>query len=255
LGSGTLVAGGERGAAGFLIEHENTRLLIDGGSGTLDRLGRLDVDLFSLDGGVYSHRHLDHCGDLAPLLFHFFCLGPKRARSRDYPLFGGEGLAEFVEGLQSLYGRWTRPEEFAVPVTEVPLDGPGEALLPGGIRLSTRPANHDAGAVHLRFDAPDGSSAVFSGDTGPSEGLIELATGVDLLVCECALPEGDPYPKHLTPSAVAQIVDAARPRQVAMTHFYPEVDVEAALAKVAATGVATVRGYDLQAFDLRPADP
>ena len=183
-------------------------------------------------------------------MFHFFCLGPDRQRTRDYPLFGGEGLQDFLDGLQSLYGRWTRPEHFAVPVTEVPLDGPGQAMLPGDIRLTTRPANHDAGAVHLRFDAPDGTSAVFSGDTGPSDGLIELATGADLLVCECALPEGDTYPKHLTPSQAAQIVGAARPKQVALTHFYPECDVEAALATVAATGVKTVRGSDLQTFDL-----
>lgn len=252
IGSGTLMAGGERGAAGFLIECEGTRLLIDGGSGTLDRLGRMGIDPFTLDAGIYSHRHLDHCGDLGPLLFHFFVLGTHHERHHDYPIFGGEGLTDFVDGLMKLYGRWVVPEKFGIPVTELSLSGPGEALLPGGIRLTTRPANHDAGALHLRFDAPNGSSAVFSGDTGPSDGLIELATGADLLVCECALPEGDDYPKHLCPSQVATIVAAARPKQVALTHFYPDVDEPTTLATVAASGVPTVRAYDLQTFDLTP---
>ena len=250
IGSGTLMAGGERGAAGFLLQTESASILIDGGSGTLDRLGRFGLDPFSLDAGVYSHRHLDHCGDLGPLLFHFFVLGSHHERTRDYPIFAGEGFEEFMSGLMGLYGRWVVPEKFGVPVTELPLDGPGEAALPGGIRLTTRPANHDAGALHLRFDAPDGRSVVFSGDTGPSDALAELASGVDLLVCECALPEGDGYPKHLSPSQVAAIVDQARPRQVALTHFYPDVDEAYALGVVRATGVPTVRGYDLQTFDL-----
>jgi ribonuclease BN (tRNA processing enzyme) len=244
LGSGTTLPDGVRGPAGFVVEHGETRLLVDGGSGTLQRLERAGVSLLALDGGVYSHRHLDHCADLGPLLFTLKVL----PRARDYPLWGGSGLQAHLDGLRALHGRNLISSRWGVPVTELPLDGPGRADLPGGLSLETRPANHSAGAVHLRFTAPDGATVVFSGDTGPSAALAELAAGADLLVCECALSAENPEIKHLWPQAVADVVSVARPRRVALTHFYPEVDEVTALAVVRASGVPVERAQDGQVF-------
>ncbi len=248
LGSGTTLPDGERGPAGFLIEHGETRLLVDGGSGTLQRLARLGVALLDLDGGLYSHRHLDHCADLGPLLFTLKVL----PRLRDYPLWGGVGLQDHLEGLRALHGRNLRSPHWEVPVTELPLDAAGHAELPGGLLLDTLPAAHSAGALHLRVTSPDGVSVVFSGDTGPSLNLTLLAEGADLLVCECALDTEQPAIKHLWPEAVADIVQAARPAQVALTHLYPEVDEARALAVVRRSGVPVVRARDGQVFSLSP---
>ena len=139
-----------------------------------------------------------------------------------------------------------------MPVTELPLDAPGRAELPGGLVLDTLPANHSAGALHLRVTGPGGVRVVFSGDTGPSKNLARLAAGADLFVCECALEREQVSIKHLWPEAVAQIVDNACPRQVALTHFYPEVDEARALAVVGRSGVPVVRARDGQVFDLAP---
>jgi ribonuclease BN (tRNA processing enzyme) len=245
LGTGTLVPDADRGPAGFLVEDGATRILVDGGSGTLQRLARHGVDARDLDGGVYSHRHLDHCGDLAPLLFTLR-VGADRPRRRDYPLWGGEGLREFLTGLRDVYGHWIASDHFDVPVVELPLDGPGHAELPGGVRLDTLPARHSAGALHLRFTGTDGFTVVFSGDTGPNENLARLSDGVDLLVSECAAVERDPWDSHLSPDDVAAIVDAARPRRVVLTHFYPGCDREAARKTVARCGVPVEIGVDGQ---------
>ncbi len=243
LGSGTTVPDPDRGPAGFLVQAVGRAWLVDGGSGTLQRCARAGVDPLTLAGGVYSHRHLDHCADLAPLLFTMFV----RGRTATYPIWAGEGFASFLDGLRGVYGRWLAFGDEGAVVRELTLSGPDEADL-GGVRLLTRPAKHGAGALHLRFEA-DGAAVVFSGDTGPSDALAELARGADLLVCECAEPEQDPYPEHLTPSQVAAIVDAARPRAVWLTHFYPGTDPDAAVALVARTGVPTRRANDLDAWD------
>lgn len=245
LGTGTLIPAEDRGPAGFLVETDHARLLVDGGSGTLQRLARHGVDARTLDGGVYSHRHLDHCGDLAPLLFALK-VGIDLPRRRDYPVWAGEGFREFLAGLQAVYGDWIRSEHFAVPVHELPLDGPGRAELPGGVVLETLPAVHSAGALHLRFTGPDGSTVVFSGDTGPSENLARLAAGVDILVTECAVDGPDPWNAHLYPEAVADLVDAARPRRVVLTHLYPGLDPLDALRRVGRAGVPVERGQDGQ---------
>lgn len=248
LGSGTALPDPERGPAGFLLQHGGAALLIDGGTGTLRQLARAGIDARDLDGGVYSHRHVDHCGDFVPLLFALR-VGGDRPRIRDYPVWAGQGFQDFHAGLEGVYGRWIRSETWAVAITELPLDGPGTAALPGGITLDTLPANHSAGALHLRFSA-DGASVVFSGDTGPSANLARLAAGADLLVCECAVDGPDPRQAHLHAEAVADIVAAARPARVALTHFYPGTDAERAVAVVNAAGAPTERARDLQVFTL-----
>jgi phosphoribosyl 1,2-cyclic phosphodiesterase len=169
------------------------------------------------------------------LLFYFKSSG----RVRPFPLFGGEGLAGHVHLLRGAHGDLAA--RFGAPVTELPLDGAGLVEPLPGLHLRTRPAAHKHGALHLGFEAA-GRRVVFSGDTGPSAGLVELARGADLLVCECALAA--PGEGHLCPDDVAAIVASARPAAVVLHHLYPDVDPEFALDRVAATGVPTHLAHD-----------
>lgn len=248
VGTGTTVPDADRGPAAFLVESDGARILVDGGTGTIRRLASLGVDARMLDGGVYSHRHVDHCGDLVPLLFTMK-VGPERARNRDYPIWAGAGFGDFLRGLEGVYGSWIQSESWRAVVTELPLDGLGTARLPGGVRLDTRPAAHSAGALHLAFTGPDGFRVVFSGDTGPSPALAELSRDADVLVTECAVPTPDAWNSHLCPAEVAALINAARPKRVVLTHLYPMVDPEEALAVVRATGVPVERGYDGQVIE------
>lgn len=235
VGSGTLRPNADRGPAALLVEAAGKRFLVDGGSGTLRTLARLGVDAATLDGGVYSHRHLDHIGELPALFFLYSCFG----RDRPYPLYGGGGLLAHLERLEAVHG--SLREGFTAPVHELSLSQPDEVELAPGLVLRTAPARHNHGALHLAFDA-DGARYVFSGDTGPSPALARLAAGADLLVTECAMIEPTDY--HLRPEDVAELVAEARPKHVVLTHFYPEVDPVRALAIVAATGVPVERADD-----------
>lgn len=243
VGSGTLVPDAERGSAGFLVQEGGASVLVDGGSGTIMRLKKLGVDVRQLDGGVYSHRHVDHVADLVPILFALK-VGIDLPRTRDYPIWAGEGFQAFLDGLYGVFGSWIRSEHWAAPVQELSLSGPGRAVLPGGVVLDTLPARHTAGALHLRFTAPSGFTVVFSGDTGPNENLARLAAGVDVLVTECAVAGKDPWDSHLGPDDVAAVLDAARPRRAILTHLYPETDPGEALARVRRVGIPCERGWD-----------
>ncbi|HNC99964.1 MAG TPA: MBL fold metallo-hydrolase, partial [Myxococcota bacterium] len=134
LGTGTLVPDAERGPAGFLVEQGESRILVDGGSGTMQRLARYGVDARSLDAGVYSHWHLDHCGDLAPLLFAMR-VGIGGMRREQYPIWAGQGFGEFLGKLEAAFPGWIRSDAFGARVSELSLQGPDQALLPGNIRL------------------------------------------------------------------------------------------------------------------------
>lgn len=245
LGSGTTVPDPQRGPCGLLVEVGTRAFLVDGGSGTLQRCAKAGVDPRKLAGGFYSHHHPDHCADLVPLLFSMR-VGPP-ARVDDYPIWAGQGFGAFFAKLQAAWGSWIDPGQGAVQLHEMSLEGPDEAVI-DDLVLRTRPANHSASALHLRFEA-DGRSVVFSGDTGPSDELIELARDADLLVCECAGSDEAPIEGHLTPSTVAALVDAAKPFEVWLTHFYPGTNPRDAVATVARTGVPCRRAADLDTWE------
>ncbi|MCA9491521.1 MAG: MBL fold metallo-hydrolase [Myxococcales bacterium] len=246
LGSGTSVPDAARGPAGFLVEHGGVRWLADAGSGTLGRCARAGVDPRDLDGVVFSHHHPDHCADLVPLLFSMR-VGPP-PRTLDLPIVAGEGFGTFFSGLQGVYGKWIQPGRGKAVLTELSRSEPAQHDLGGGLVLRTRPANHAAAALHLRFEA-GGVSVTFSGDTGPSEALVELAQGTDLLVCECAGTDEHPVRGHLSPKDVAALVRGANPGAVWLTHLYPNVDPGEALRVVASAGRPVRHARDLDRFD------
>ncbi|MEQ1570678.1 MAG: ribonuclease Z [Myxococcota bacterium] len=243
VGSGTAVPDADRGPAGFLVCVGARTWLVDGGSGTLGRCARLGVDPVQLDGGFYTHHHPDHCGDLVPLLFAMRVAGHVggTARRRDYPIVAGAGFRAFFDQLGAAYGKWVSPGSAAVVVHELPLDRTA-VWHHGPLTVHTAPANHAAAALHLAFTA-GGRTVVLSGDTGPSDALVELARGADLLVCECG--SNRPSTDHLWPEAVREIAAAARPGAVWLTHLYPDLDPTAAVDAVARSGVPTRRASDL----------
>jgi ribonuclease BN (tRNA processing enzyme) len=243
LGSGTYLPDPERGAPGFLLQHGTTNVLVDCGSGTLQRLARAGFDPVGLDAIVITHRHIDHCADLPAILFHIKHL-PSPARLRDLPIFAGTGFQAHLDALIEAYGSSLEPTAFDLVVHELPTDGPGHTTIEEGLELDTQPAVHAAGALHLRFRNEEGLTVAFSGDTGPSEALEQLAAGADLFVCECALADGQEYPFHLSAKDVAELVAAARPRRAVLTHLYPRHDPGADLALVASTGVPTLLARD-----------
>lgn len=230
LGSGTTFPDPDRGPAGFLVHAGGGAWLVDGGSGTMQRCVRAGVDPRDLSGGFYSHWHPDHMGDLLPLLFTYRVT----ERPTDYPIWAGAGFQEVLDGLQAVFGRWLEFGTRGPVVHELSVRGPDHARV-GPLAVRSRPANHGAGGLHLRFEA-DGASVVFSGDTGPSDALADLAKDADLLVCECAGSDREPVKGHLTPSGVAAIVKVAKPREVWLTHLYPHVDPEEAVHTVSQAG-------------------
>jgi len=247
LGTGSATPDADRGPAGFLVQHGGRSWLVDGGSGTLQRLAKIGVDPRKLDGAVYSHRHPDHCADLVPLLF---AMHTPPARNDDFRVWAGTGFAAYVDQLSAIYEKWItfgNDGRRGAIVREMSLDGP-DATDIGGLKLVTRPAKHSAGALHLRFEA-DGMAFVYSGDTGPSDALVELARGAELLVCECSGSDQRPVEGHMTPSAIADLVARARPREVWLTHLFPHVNAAEAVRTVAKTGVKVRRPNDLQNWE------
>jgi ribonuclease BN (tRNA processing enzyme) len=77
-----------------------------------------------------------------------------------------------------------------------------------------------------------GRSLVYTGDTGPSPAVVELARGADVLLAEAAYAEGPGLPPglHLTGRQAGEHAAAAGVGRLLVTHVPAWVDAEAQLA-------------------------
>lgn len=230
LGAGTAVAHPTRSASGHLLETEDSKILIDAGSGTLAKLARQNVALADLDAVFISHAHLDHTLDLQALLFAA-AIG-SHGRSRDLPIFAAPEVRLLFERLELVFGKWVRPKGFDVVWHDV---GAGEVSV-GATVVHGEPLVHHSSSLGWRFELPGGASVAYSGDSELCEALVALCQGVDLAVLECSTTAARRVSGHLCPPDVAQVARDANATGVALVHRYAELDGVDLAAELAAHG-------------------
>lgn len=214
LGSGTAIPTADRASPGLHVHVADESLLLDGGTGTLHQLVRGGASLAALDRVFYTHFHPDHVGDFPHLLFAL--RSPEIGRQRSLWVGGPPGLRRHYELLGKLYGTWVANLPFTLELQELK---PGTIDF-GAWRVTARPVPHTEVSLAYRIDAEEGS-LVYSGDTDYSDALIDLARGADLLILECAFPEDQKVPGHLTPSLAGEMAARAGVKRLLLTHFYP----------------------------------
>ena len=222
LGSGTCVPSLKRGSCSVLIEIAQSLLLFDSGAGTMRRLLEAGVTIDKLSYIFYSHLHPDHTAELVPFLFATKYPHTYRRR-KPFTIVAAEGFVDFYEKLKFAYGEWIELTPGLLRILE--LDTTGRDHLDCGLfDVNSLPMDHTDMSLAYRITAPDGKSVVYSGDTDLCDNLVTLAKGVDVLICESALPDETKIPGHLTPSLAGRIATRAAVKKLVLTHFYPECD-------------------------------
>lgn len=170
-----------------------------------------------LDAVVVSHLHLDHCGDLVPLLWGHL-MGPAAGtRGADVWLPPG-GLGRLTAfGSEEQFGRAfaLRTYEEATPFTIGAL-----SIIP------RRVVHYDEPTWGLRVE--DGTHVLaYSADSGPTDALVELARDADVFLCEATLDavEGEPR-GHLTVDEARAIAAEANVQRLLLTHRSSEDAVD-----------------------------
>ena len=102
--------------------------------------------------------------------------------------------------------------------------GPGSWTL-GPFEVTTARTAHPIECYAVRLTA-GGRSLVYTGDTGPSDAVIELARGADVLLAEAAHPPGLELPPglHLTGKEAGEHAAAAGVGRLLLTHVPAWVD-------------------------------
>lgn len=217
LGSGTCVPNLRRGSSGYALELPKSKILLDCGNGTTWKLGKVGIDYLGVDHIFITHFHPDHTADLIPFLFATKYPGLNRRREKPLYIWGPEGFTGFYASLKTAYDDWIAPDKLIV--NEVGT----EPLIIDDFVLTAGNTFHTDNSLAYRVESC-GKSVVYSGDTGYTESLIELAKGVDLLIIECSLPDELKFENHLTPTEVGRIGSASRAKKIILTHLYPECD-------------------------------
>jgi ribonuclease BN (tRNA processing enzyme) len=182
------------------------------------RMSEVGLKPTDIDGILLTHYHVDHCSDLAPLLFAR--RSPELPLPENRLLLVGAGINEYFRRLHHLNGGWIDQREGPLLL----VDAATEPLTLGPWQIETARTNHIDSSIAYRFDHSGGSSLVISGDTGPSDDLVALAKGAQTLILECSFPDPSPFLVHLTPSTAGSLASRVGCRRLVLTHFYPAVE-------------------------------
>lgn len=218
LGCGTAVPHPATPSAGFLVEWDDTAILLDIGQGVVRRLERV-LDPRRLAGIVVGHMHADHYIDLAGLRY-LFPWGDAVAEplAVHLPPGGERRLGLLAEAISE------RPGFFDAAYAVDEYD-PAASLSIGPLTLRFERAQHYVPAWGVSVEAPDGTRLVYTGDTGPSEVMTAFAHGADLLLVEAALRDAgddDPARGHLTVEEAIELATRAEARSALLVHYAPD---------------------------------
>ena len=202
LGTGTPSPSLTRQSSGYLLEIGTETIVIDHGPGAHHRL--LESGHRATDVGhvFFSHLHYDHCMDYARLVLQRWDQGADRiadlhvygptpiARMTDQ-LFGDDGVygpdirarIEHQSSIDVFQARGGIPPRRR-PAPHVREIHAGDVVTGENWRVTVGHASHVQPYLEclaFRFDTADGS-VCYSGDSGLSDEIVELARGCDVLI-------------------------------------------------------------------------
>jgi ribonuclease BN (tRNA processing enzyme) len=204
--------GPDSAASCYLIEAEGFRLLLDVGNGALGSLQRY-ADPGSIDAVCLSHLHTDHCIDMCS--YSVFRGDNPAGPMPRIPVYGPAGTAERLSRASAVT---THPitENFDFVTTT-----PGRMEI-GPLIVTTGHMNHPVETFGFRLEH-GGRAIAYSADTGPTEELVRLAAGADVLLCEASFTAGPGLPDglHLTGRQAAEHAARAEVGELVLTHLVP----------------------------------
>ena len=222
LGSGTSVPHAQRTSSAYWLETSGSSLLLDVSPDAAHRMAEERLDWANLDAIWISHFHLDHLGGLAPFLFGTKWAPQTQERRKPLRVFGPAGLKTLLHAFDQANNYRLLHQPFVIQVIEI-AGGSQFEILPG-LSAQTLATPHTRESLAIRLTDSDGTSFVYTSDTGPSEELAAFAKDADLLLMECSFHCHKPIQNHLALAEAMDIARLAEPRKLVLTHLYPEWD-------------------------------
>lgn len=249
LGTGSPTPMQNRASSGYLVDVGDEMIVFDHGAGAHENFLRLGKSATDLNTFFFSHLHSDHCLDYARLVHsrwdqgaglipELTVYGPAYTQRMTDLLFGENGVFE-----PDINGRLNAPGSQRVfmnrggtlprmrPKPNVVALYDGQVIETDNWKVTVREVYHQPGFIEpyaFRMETEEGVF-VYSGDTGPCEGISDLAKDADVLVHMCYFISGtfNPASEKLTASGHMEIARLAAEQNVktlVTTHFTPQME-------------------------------
>jgi Metal-dependent hydrolases of the beta-lactamase superfamily III len=191
----------------YLVEYDDTRILLDAGNGSLANLQK-KTGIGTLDAIILSHLHSDHISDLLVMRY-----AVQIKKYTPIPLY-------LPATPQETYGLLAGDKAFKPQVL-----ADGEMLRIGEATISFKRMTHPVESHAIKITCQD-KTLVYSGDTNLNDDLAGFAAGADLLVCDTQFNNKNLFSgaPHLSAAQAAQIAAQAGVKKLLLSHINPEQD-------------------------------
>ncbi|MGH1483145.1 MAG: MBL fold metallo-hydrolase [Geminicoccales bacterium] len=215
IGCGDAFCSGGRYHTCFQLDFREQVVLLDLGSTAFMPLRQASSCLDLIDQILISHLHGDHFGGLP-----FFLLNAQFIAKRRRPLTiaGPQGIQKRIEDTIAILFSNMGTIDWRFPLSFVELE-PGDERILGAIKVKSYEVDHPdtSPCLALRLELEDKVLA-FSGDTGWTKTLIDVADGADLFICECHSYEPNLF-SHLDWQTLNTHQTSLRAKRILLTHM------------------------------------
>ena len=206
--------------SGYLVEGEG-RLLLDCGPGVLARLRDVDGGWPRVDAVAITHFHLDHWGDLVPWIFGA-SFGPGRGIPKPELWLPPGGRARL-----DAYGSAMSFDSCIDATFDVSEYEDGLPFTAAGFNVTPLRLDHYSEKTFGLRVSNHRSTLAYSGDTGPSPNLAELARDADVFLCEATLKEPEPAERgHLSEDEAMSAFTQSGARRLVVIHRPDELSLD-----------------------------
>jgi ribonuclease BN (tRNA processing enzyme) len=218
LGTGSARPIGDSAQSGVLVQAGETSVLFDIGSGVASQV-EARVGATNLAGLFVGHFHADHWIDIGPMRYRFPWA---EDAPRKLPVFLPPGGREKLSHLAAAINERPTFFEPAFDITEYET---GQVFEVGALTVTPHAVGHYVPAWSMDIKGPNGERIVYAGDMGPSEMIVELARGAEVLILEATLENGatdDERRGHLdTPEAIDHVARSGVVQGL-LVHYWSE---------------------------------
>lgn len=239
LGSASAVPDVHHENTHFFVRTENHRVLVDAPGNPTVRLEQAGVDPLSVTELVLTHFHPDHVSG-APL---FLMVSWLMGRSAPLHVYGLDQTLTNFEKMMDLYEWASWPEMYPVIFHHLPGRENQVMFASSELEVICSLVRHLIPTIGLRFTLrPSGTVVAYSCDTEPTQAMVSLASGAELLIHEAS---GASF-GHTSAEQAGEIASQAGVRRLMLIHYPTQFE-----ANLAAEAKRTFRGEVLVAQDMQ----
>ena len=231
LGTGTPNPDADRSGPSVAITVDDSVYIIDFGTGVVRQAAKVGIQITKLTKAFLTHLHSDHTIGYPDLIFTPGVAG----RTDPLELYGPKGLTDMTKHIMSAYQidvneriLGLEPAERASYIVNTHEITEGRIYQDGCVQVEAFRVDHGSlESYGYKFEIPD-RTVVISGDTSPSQNLVEVAKRCDVLIHEVYSAVGlesrpEEWQKyhsavHTSSYELADIANTVKPGVLVMYH-------------------------------------